>query len=248
MEPQSPEFKPPYMSFQTFWKFTEELANKPLPPRIDRSLMSGKSGTDQANLTSALVSFGLMEPDGTVTSRLQQFASGDQDDRKKMLAEMVEEFYPRQLAVSAANATSNALHDSFRDSFGLSSPETRRKCETFFLHALRLADLPFSHHFPQIRSGSGGPGVPKKRPARKKPAAATASPPIRETFQEPDDDPAERDGSGVYKQAVTLRTGGTMTLSVSVNPLTLRGADRDFFYQIVDALADYAEGSEDPQP
>ena len=28
------KFKPPYMSFQTFWSFIEDLSKKPLPPQI----------------------------------------------------------------------------------------------------------------------------------------------------------------------------------------------------------------------
>lgn len=246
MEPDSSGFKPPYMAFQTFWNFIEELSSKPLPPRIDRSLMGNKSGTDQNNLTSALVSFGLVDAGGVVLSRLQQLTATDHEGRKKLLAELVREYYPNELAVSEANATINGLHESFRDSFGLTSAETRRKCETFFLHALRVAELPVSPHFPQTRSGSGAPGTPKKRLVRKKPA----DPGARQIDTPPSEDRRHDDGDGgedggVYKQTVTLRTGGTMTLSVSVNPLTLRGDDRNFFYQIVDALAEYADG--DPE-
>ena len=39
-----------------------------------------------------------------------------------------------------------------------------------------------------------------------------------------------------------------MTLAVSVNPLNLRGEDREFFYGIVDMLADYAEQHEATNP
>ena len=35
-----------------------------------------------------------------------------------------------------------------------------------------------------------------------------------------------------------------MTLAVNVNPITLRGDDRTFFYDIVDKMTDY----EQPQP
>ena len=49
-EPNGQTFKPPYLSFQTFWAFLDELAAKPLPPQIDRSMLDKKSGTDQAGL------------------------------------------------------------------------------------------------------------------------------------------------------------------------------------------------------
>jgi hypothetical protein len=68
---ESPDtFRPPYMSFQTFWRFIEELAGKPLPPAIDRSIMSTRSGSDKANLTQALSTFGLTGPDAKVLSPL----------------------------------------------------------------------------------------------------------------------------------------------------------------------------------
>jgi len=47
MDDSESTFKPSYMSFQTFWNFIGELAKKPLPPQIDRSLLGSKSGTDQ---------------------------------------------------------------------------------------------------------------------------------------------------------------------------------------------------------
>lgn len=49
-ELSDPKFKPPYLSFQTFWGFVKELAAKPLPPQIDRTMLDKKSGTDQMNL------------------------------------------------------------------------------------------------------------------------------------------------------------------------------------------------------
>lgn len=61
-------FKPPYMAFQTFWRFIDELSGPGLPPVIDRSLMSSKSGTDQANLVTALRSFNLINDDNTVNA------------------------------------------------------------------------------------------------------------------------------------------------------------------------------------
>jgi hypothetical protein len=179
MEPQVESFKPPYMSFQTFWNFIAELGSKPLPPRIDRSLMGSKSGTDQNNLTAALTTFQLVKVvngASEVQPRLRELAEGDEAQRKALLADLVREFYPKPLAVSEANDTEAALHDAFRDAYDLNAAETRRKCETFFLHALRVAELPISPHFKQTRPGSGAPGTPKPRKATKPRRAADPKP------------------------------------------------------------------------
>jgi hypothetical protein len=54
---------------------------------------------------------------------------------------------------------------------------------------------------------------------------------------EPPPPPPLRDRSA--SQTVTLRSGGTMTLTVDVNPISLKGADRDFFYKVIDLLDGY---------
>ena len=56
--------------------------------------------------------------------------------------------------------------------------------------------------------------------------------------QNPASVPADPDE---HQISVALYTGGTMTLSVSVDPLRLRGDDRTFFYDIVDRLGEYRE-------
>ena len=93
MDTPEESFKPPYMSFLTFWNFIAELRTKPLPPRIDRSLMSSKSGTDQFNLTLALTSFGLVDDDSRVLPLLQELTAADDEQRKSILAKMVTASY-----------------------------------------------------------------------------------------------------------------------------------------------------------
>lgn len=227
-------FKPPYMSFQTWWKFTGELASKPLPPRIDRSLMSSKSGTDQSNLVAAMLSFGMITATGETTPTLSALAENTtEEERKLQLRQLLQHYYPRAVAVSEANDTVPALNRVFEDDFGLASPETRRKSVTFFLHALKTADMTYSAHFPKTRPGSGAPGTPKrtagKRAKREKPEPVGEANAVTESSA---DEPFI---------TVRLETGGTMMLSVSVNPLSLRGSDRTFFYDVVDKLSDYAD-------
>lgn len=175
-------FKPPYMSFHTFWNFTRELGTKPLPPRIDRSIMAGKSGTDQANLFLALASFGLIDQDANVLPLLEKLTSAEEEQRKALLAEMVQGNYVEPMRVSASNGTAKDLDNAFRDNYpSIASPDTRRKATTFFLHAAKTAGLELSVHFPKTRSGPGAPGIPRaKKAARRKPtppSGAVPSPP-----------------------------------------------------------------------
>lgn len=228
----STTFKPPYMPFQTFWNFLGDLAEKPLPPQIDRSLMSSKSGTDQANLVGALKAFKLTDEHGGVTPQLAPLTEADAELRKRALADLVRRFYDGPLKVSEVSGTEAQLRDVFRDEYQISSSDTMRKSIAFFLHAARTAGIELSSHFPQTRGGPGSSGAPRTRrsPARKRPKTPVA---------------VEQVGTvavaGRSEKTVTLATGGTMTLTVSVDPLTLRGEERAFFYQVVDLLDGYAE-------
>jgi hypothetical protein len=235
MENGETKGKPPYMSFQTFWNFIGELSGKPLPPQIDRSLMDTKSGTDQAHLTAAMKGFGLISDDLTVQPLLERLAVPDEDQRKKVLREIVEDFYAEPLKVSAANGTEKLLHDAFKDAYGLEGGDTRRKAVTFFLHAARHADVPLSPHFPQTRMGS----VPSARPKRGK---RTPKPAAAETPGE-NAPPGPGPSAGGDTYEVKLRCGGTVTLTVSVSHFALsrNREDRNFVNGLIDALTDYGE-------
>jgi hypothetical protein len=231
---ESTPFKPPYMSFQTFWNFIEELATRPLPPQIDRSLMSSKSGTDQNNLTTALRGFGLTGPDQQVLPALLGLAMGDEGGRKEKLAELVRTYYPQQLVISEQNGTEQQLHDSFRETFGLDTRETRRKAVTFFLHAARTAGIELSPHFPATRSGSGSPGVPRpKRTSKRKNTQSD------KTTGSPADHPRPNDEGDSY--SVSLSSGGSVSVVVSVNLFSLSTEDRDFVIDLVDKLKGYPQ-------
>jgi hypothetical protein len=223
-------FKPPYMAFQTFWNFVDEMSSHPLPPVIDRSLMGTKSGTDQANLLSTLKAFGLIDEGNKVLPPLVALANAEADDRKALLGEIVRRHYAAALKVADHNGTASQLDACFRESYAVAGADTLRKSTSFFLHASRTAGIPLSPHFKQTRGGQGAPGQPKRKVTKRRQsngatAVAEASTP-------------KVDG---YRLDVTLRTGGTMTLTVDVNPISLRGEDRSFFYDIIDKMAGYNE-------
>lgn len=241
MDTEAEAFKPPYMSFQTFWNFVSELASKPLPPRIDRSLMGSKSGTDQANLTSTLVSLGLVDDAGVVQPGLVRLVQATDAERKAVMAALVREHYPQAMEVSEQNGTASALAEAFRNSFDLTAPETRRKAMTFFLHAARTSELPVSVHFPATRAGSGAPGTTRVKRAA---ASKRKSSPNTIEHELPADHPKHGESD---EYTVELKSGGTVSVGVSVNLFELSRDDRDFVVDLVDRLKGYpASPSDDP--
>lgn len=161
------ELKPPYFSFQTFWSFLTALASKPLPPQIDRSMMDGKSGTDQASLLAAMKFFGLIDQDQRVQHGLQEMAAATEDARKRAFASLLRQKYPRQFEISEQNGTEKLLSDSFEDVWSYTG-DTRRKAMTFFLHGSRFVGLDLSAHFPVTRMGSGRTPASKPKGATKR--------------------------------------------------------------------------------
>lgn len=211
---QEAGFRPPYLSFQTFWSFLDELVSRPLPGKLDRSVMRKKSGSDKANLAVALKSFGLIDESWTVTG-LNDLSKTDEAGRIQWLALQIRDHYAAQLEVSDDNGTEQQLRDSFKEAFGIESADTVRKAMTFFLHATKKAGIETSHYFPSTRSGSGAPGTPKPRRAgtRRKPAA--------DDGRKQDPDPGTGDGAAHEHRNVTLGTAGTVSIDVQVKWLDL---------------------------
>ena len=236
MDESSPaEFRPPYLSFATFWSFLDTMLARPLPPQIDRSMMRSKSGSDQVSLTAALKAFGLIDDSQTVTG-LHDLEGSDQAARAQWLDMVVRKFYPAQMAVSAANGTEQQLKESFRDAFQMTSAETIRKSMTFFLHAARTAGIELSPHFPSTRTGSGAPGSPKpRRPAARRKSAT--------------DQAKATEGQDVLRvdgdtYTLTLESGPVVTLIVKLNVMEASVDDRNFIFGLVDALRGYGKSPE----
>ena len=234
-------FRPPYMSFQTFWNYIEELAEKPLPPAIDRSIMKTKSGTDQANLTMAFTSFGLTDAEGTVQPSLIRLVEASPEERPTVFADMVHVYYSAPLSISFKNGTPADLTKAFTDEYpSIASADTRRKSITFFLHAARKAGIELSPHFPQTRGGSGAPGVPKaKRSAPRKksaPNGQSTPPQARVTTTTGD------------TYTVDLPSGGSVSVVVDVNLFGLTTEDRNFVIELVDKLKGYPTAAQPAKP
>ena len=240
MEPSDAEgMTPPWMSFQTFWKFLEDVASKPLPPKLDRSMMTSKSGTDQTNLITTMQTFGLIDEASRVQLVFESFQIADADGRKAMLGNWVHVQYGPALRVSAENGTHQDLTNVFRDELGMTGADTRRKAITFFQHAAQHAGITLSPHFPKTRTGSGAPGTPKTKRtgARRKSkqdgngvGSGGAS----------DDKPPQTQG---HTQTVTLKSGGTVTLAYDGNMFEVTDEDEAFVLSLINKLRNYPAGA-----
>lgn len=229
------KISPPYGSFGTFWNYVSGLKAETLPPQLDRSMMRGKSGSDQAVINMGLKFFGLVDPDknNAVLDSLKQLVAAGEPERKALLGELVRSRYPAQMKVSDDLGTENLLHESFGTAFGLTG-ETRRKAATFFLHAASMAGIPISPNFPKLRAGQGraSNGAAKKAAPRKRPAGTRGG------------DGGKSDGAG-DTYIINLESGGTVQLIVNADLVALlrHEADRKLVTGLIAMMDGYGSGT-----
>jgi hypothetical protein len=225
MTTEGEPFSPPYLPFSTLMSFVDRLAQKPLPPRLDRSLMAGIAGNTQTYLLAAFRTFGLVGPSPAhdVQPGLTELVKADENGRKKIIHDLLVAFYPAQMEVSANQGTEAQLLESFEGLTG----ETRRKSMTFFLHAARYAGVPLSANFPQLRAGKGSASA----------SAGSATSRRRRSKPKP---PAPKDETVVTKSGNTytadLGSAGKITLAVDVDLFEISTDHRDKLLKIIDDL------------
>src|SRR5262249_40407549 len=106
--------------------------------------------------------------------------------------------------------------------------ETRKKAVTFFLQAARFADLALSPYLQaQIRAT---PGTRKRR--KEDEGSIRESAPVVSSHI--------RAGSG-ESQTIQLKSGGSVTITVSINPFSLEQVDRTFVFDLIDKLKGYGK-------
>jgi hypothetical protein len=222
----------PYLPFDTFRNFVDSLSGgRPLPPRIDRSLMAGMAGGTQTLLLGTLSTFGLIGDNREVLPPFTELVRAEADQRQQIMARLLQDTYPGPMALARQHATADQLAESFRVLSGYQG-STLRKAITFFLNMAKYAQVELSPFFRAPAQNPAG-RKPATRRARgttdtMDPSAAVGSTPIGSV-------------SPVESRSIELGSGGTITVSCSVSFLSLSRSDREFVFDIVDRLDAYRD-------
>jgi hypothetical protein len=219
---------PPYISYRTFRNFLEELKARGVPSRIDRSVMSHKSGTVQSQLLLSLDYLGLLKSSGHPTEKMKKLLESEGTDRKAVLREIIETAYGFVFAhgFGLKTATSHQAEELFQKTGA--SGETVRRCLSFFLAAAKDSGIPVSPYIkPHQRKRRTTLGK-RQRASRD---AATSSHP-------------DSDVEGETRK-VHLKSGGSLSLKLSVCVFDLDAGDRDFIFGLIDQLKDYEGETEE---
>jgi Family of unknown function (DUF5343) len=165
---------PPYTSYRTFKTFIEDLHERGVPSRVDRSVLTRFSGVVGTQLMHALRFLGLIEDDGRPTERLKGLvkAHGTANWSEKLL-ELLRHEYAPMFAIDLETATPSHFSEAFRKAFPAADAVVQ-KCVTFFLYAANDAGVKISSRVLKGRK-------PRSlTPRRKLGKPASAHPPIRE--------------------------------------------------------------------
>ena len=232
---------PPYISFRSLGNMLDRFKSEGLPHRIDRSFwghfLSGSAG---AQMMVALRSLGLVDQSDSPTDLLERMSDegASAEDRKRILGEVLKQRYPEVMVLDLSRASWGQLEEVFKEKYGLDG-ETRRKAMTFFINAAQYTDVPLSTHITKrVRTRIAAPKNGGRSGQRK--LRQNGGTPAHNDGKKAEEDPPGQTGpSSGQSRAVQLRSGGTITLSYSVDLFALDETDRQFLLTLVDTMRQY---------
>jgi len=213
-----------YVSWSTFKSALEQLS-KGMPSRIDRSVFTGMAW----KLFAGFKFLGLIKGEDEPTPVLDDLVSGDEDVRKAKLKKLIEDRYADLIAIDLTKATRAHFEESIGQLYGVSG-DTREKAARFFLSAASYVGIPLSSFIAPAKDGAQA--VRKtKTPGAKRTVKKTVIPSIAASAE-----PEKPKGTS---KSVDLVSGGTLTLSATLDLFALNSDDRSFVFELIDKLDNY---------
>ncbi len=221
----------PYIAWRTIPDLIERMVTEEPPGRIDKSYLDSYSGGYQTQVIAALNTLGLRDADtGAVTKLMLALVTAQESDRKALIADLVRSLYWPVLELGT-NATQAQMIEGFKE-MGVNPGDTMRKVIAFFLNATKYGGVPVSRHWRVPAVPSSG----RKRTTTGGTAAIGDDAAV-------DNDPEGSGASGKRPSAnvrtVELASGGTVTLSVSVDLFELSSADEEFVMGLIKEMRAY---------
>lgn len=216
-----------YVSWGTFNNALKSLSQG-IPNVVDRSAFPGQSWAVQSQLMAAMKFLGLIEDSGKPTQHLVELATQDEEKRKTKLRFILKERYASLFALQLDKATPQQVIEELAKSYGVSG-DTREKAFRFFVSAANAAGVPMSRFV--LPQENGQPTTRKRKYTRRSKAVSDPS------DEEPDEAPTPIP-SGTSR-TVTLKSGGTLTVTASMDVFKLNPSDRIFVFSLIDKLSEY---------
>jgi len=160
---------PAYSSFGSLVSLIEKLEADGLPAVMDRSYFGGSSGGLIAQTRGTLRFLDLLDDTYAPTEMLRKLVDAEGEERKRLLRQLAEERYTREIELGRQKGTHGQLLAVMRDR-GLNGA-TAQKAVSFYLGLAEHTGLPVSTFFRQGRSGTTRPqsGSVRRGPKRRSP-------------------------------------------------------------------------------
>jgi hypothetical protein len=218
-----------YISWKTFQSAIEQLAKAELPNVIDKTVFVGMSFSNQNQLFTGMRFLGLIDDKNKPTPELEALANPDETARKHKLKDVIQRRYAELFALNLKKTTPDELDKKMAESYSVTGL-TRDRAVRFFVGAAKYLGIEMS---PLLvgRSPTGNGrtlGAKKTRGPRK--AAQTSGVQVSEA-------------AGTSK-TVRLQSGGTLTLSATLDLFALNSGDRKFVFDLIDSLEGYQQPQE----
>lgn len=219
-----------YVAWATFSNALDKLAQG-VPNQIDRSVFFGLSGGTQNQLLLGLKFLGLIDGQSKPTKDLHALAVTDMAARKTALARILRERYKELFALDLTKSTAVQVKDAMTNAYSVSGA-TADKALRFFLAAADYAGVELSSF---LKPKGGANGAPR---ARRRAAGGRSRTPVEQPAPPPMPQP------GGTTRTVTLKSGGTLTVSAALDVFSLLPADREFVFGLIDKLKEYESAAE----
>ncbi len=223
---------PPYIPFLTFSNMVTWLETEGVPVKFDRSFWGKKYGGSLGlQLIAGLRFLGLLKGDYT-QPLLGEIVKAKGDDRKKLLANMIQEAYSAIDFTQLPGATPNMLKDWFAK-YNLDG-STDRKARSFFINACKFYDVPVSNILKKTARNKQPGIVREKKGEKPEKDKAILENKGDSSKLEPPPPPPSSQLQDLYK--VVLSDGCELKLCSNKIFFELEKADRDLIEDIVEVM------------
>jgi hypothetical protein len=217
-----------YLPFKTFLTGLDYLKTVSIPNQVEPGAFHGMSGQARSQVISAFKFFKLIDAKGTPQPDLHELVNNDTEERKVIVKRLIENRYPDIVALDFAKMTPNQLDEKLSGEQYNIGGETKKKAKTFLLKAAIYAG--FKVH----------PLLTKITRNRRREGGKRATAKMEHVEQNP---PEEKHHSTVRRsgthKTIELGNGGSLTLSLDMNLLELKGKQRAFVFDLIDRIEDY---------
>lgn len=217
----------PYVPFKSFLSALDHLRHGP-PIILDRTVWPTFSGGLAGQMLAAFRFLDFLSEDYEVTQLLDQAINPDH--RKEALQRALRAAYEDVFALDLSRATPKQLSDVLSEQYNVAG-STHKKALTFFLHAAKFADIPLSPAIARKTRSS----APRKRRVNNGPARPS------------EENDTEADSADVHQappkkgsaRTITLKGGGSATLSFDVDVWSMTPEDQQFVFEMIRKMNEY---------